>query len=642
MKKLIISISITLALILSMGFSVFADDNADSGDGEGEGMATGKGYYKSNEWMYKVSVYVGLKDTATTDNSLNFSYKKIGQPVFVKPSTFTVPNGTIFGKSNNKVDYLNGVNLSLSYSGNVKIITDNPPPPPITHTGGNITAVKSYFGDTGTLQRLLDAIAQQAGTSKAGLVSDIEFTIDGVKGKKDPDIILPYKSGNKYLNQVPWVIVYEPVIIAHLKDGTTKLAFTATEYAMVQAAGIYDFFFANEQAQFIAGMTHINLPNSIVLEYDWLGFLAYPPTNPVGSNKYWSNERIIQGGGWGMRFLEANEAADSTLINKNEEASFRINTDVILSFRIAASREVNPDNPVRVTFYVDGVNVGSMSGIVMPSGGSQLAWLKWRTPSVPKTAKITASISGGGGKAYFVDTSQQTVNIVDMNQNIPPDPVAKDPKTGQPVQKPLNYKIPSNVPIRAEKKASTWGEYWAWWQSVWVWVDDGEGGGSWEDRGYWVFEWDSYSLSLVLQDYEIVPDEKVPTAKEVHRRWQMGSGYGINVNVKTRIETTGNPSNSSYTGTQTVVTYFPEFNYLDFWRLLEKMDNGFELKNNKYSTYNRRVHFTPLWYPDGEYTTHTEIYDLWTPEGMLFRVASDTIDIQGSVFDDWTVVPAYD
>lgn len=614
-----------------------ADDNADTGSGIGEGMATGKGYYKSNEWMYKATVYVGLRDNATTDNSINFSYKKIGQPVFIKPSTFTIPDGTIFLRYN-KVDYLNG--LSLTSVSNPKIITDNPPPPPITHIGGNITAVKSYFGDTGTLQRLLDAVSQQAGTSKEGLVSNIDFTINGVTGKKNPNIILPYKSNGKYQNQVPWVIVYEPIIIAHLKDGTTKLAFTATEYAMVQAAGVYDFFFSNAQAQFIAGMTHINLPNSIVLEHDWLGFMAYAPTNPVGSNKYWSNERIMQGGGWGMRFLEPNEAADPLLVNKDDQSKFRVNTDVILSFRIASLGEINPTNTVSVNFFVDGESVGSMGGIVMPPGGSQLAWIKWHTPNTPRTVNITASISGGGDQAYFVDESSQTVSIVDMNQNIPPDPVAKDPLTGKAVQKPKSYKIPNALPVRAEKVASTWGEYWAWWQSVWVWVSDGEGGGSWEDHGYWVFEWDSYSATLSIQKYQIVPDQKVPTAKEVYHKWQMGSGYGLNNNVETLITTSGNPSSSSYTGTQTAVTYFPEFNYLSFWRLLEKTQNGFELRTNKYSTYNRRVHFTPLWYPDGEYTTHTEIYDMWTPEGMLFRVESDSINIQGSVFDDWTVVPA--
>lgn len=332
-------------------------------------------------------------------------------------------------------------------------------------------------------------------------------------------------------------------------------------------------------------------------------------------------------------FLKANQKADPTIeITKDDQSDYRVDTDIILSFRIAVHGKVTPDHPVTVTFYVDGISVGSMCGIVMSGGGRQLAWLKWRTPNTPQTVNITASISGGNGQAYFVDESSQVANIVDMNQNIPPEPVAKDPETGKPVQKPNGYIIPENVPVRAEKTAATGGEYWAW-------VSDGEGGGKWVDKGYWVFEWDGYSASLSIQKYEIVPDEKVPTSKKVYHTWEMGSGYGLNVNLKTLINTDGNPSESSYTGTQTVVTY-PKFLYKDFWRFLEKISNGFELQHNKYSTYNNRVHFTPLWYPDGKYTTHTEIMDLWTPEGMLFRVASDTIDIKGTVFDDWTVVPA--
>ena len=70
------------------------------------------------------------------------------------------------------------------------------------------------------------------------------------------------------------------------------------------------------------------------------------------------------------------------------------------------------------------------------------------------------------------------------------------------------------------------------------------------------------------------------------------------------------------------------------------MNAEFKLKNNKYSHYNQRVHFTPLWFPDDEkYTAYSEVIDLWTPAGMLSIGLDDYINIKGNVFDDWRVVP---
>ncbi len=112
-----------------------------------------------------------------------------------------------------------------------------------------------------------------------------------------PEDILPSKGEDgRYQNLVPWVIIYEPVTIAHLRDGKTRIAFTATEYAIAQKTGMFNFFYSGNNAQWIANMTHANLPNSLVLEQDWFGFKAYPP---LGHNVKWSDDRIVHGGGWG-------------------------------------------------------------------------------------------------------------------------------------------------------------------------------------------------------------------------------------------------------------------------------------------------------------------------------------------------------
>lgn len=655
-----------LSIIFILNISIFglAEDNAGSGDGNTSGAVKDKGFYRGGEWMYKASIYVGLSDKEDTDSSFYFKYINIGEPVFIKPSNFNLPAGVIFGKEN-KVDYLRGSTISYAYSNSVKIITDNPPPIPITH-GGNLQSVKNYFGDTETLISIIDAIAQDQGITWEGLVSNIDFTIEGKKGKQDPNDILPIKQDGKYLNKVPWVIIYEPIAIAHLKDGNTKLAFTASEYALAQRDGIFNFFYSGSDAQHIAGMTHANLPNSVVLEKDWFGYTAYSPTN---NNAKWSNERILNGGGWGMRFLNAKgnntkeeivpeieddpEGGEPKKLNRGD---YRVDTDVITSFTVGTNNRITPDNPAIVTIYADGNEI-SNTEIVLPEDGSQLVWAKWHTPSTPKSMNISASISG----AYFVGGNNKYVKVVDLNENMPPNPVAKDPKTGKPIQKPKGFKIPK-VPNKAKITTATWGEWSAFWKSDWVWNEDWDweedlvwneasskwvdkgrwvDNGEWIDEGDWEYFWEQYSASLSAKS-KIKPDEKVPTANKFYERWEMKSGYGINIETSAKVFY--NSPKSHITGVQNIINYFPEFNYDTYCRLSEKtsgtMNAEFKLKNNKYSHYNQKVHFTPLWFPDDEkYTTYSEVIDLWTPAGMLSIGLDDYINIKGNVFDDWRVVP---
>jgi hypothetical protein len=100
---------------------------------------------------------------------------------------------------------------------------------------------------------------------------------------------------------------------------------------------------------------------------------------------------------------------------------------------------------------------------------------------------------------------------------------------------------------------------------------------------------------------------------------------------------------SAVTYPQTAVSYFPEFHYETYWRLLEKVQGGpcpnFEFQKNKYSTYSNRTHFTPVWMQDGNYTVNTWVLDSWTPVGMLSMNLDDSVVIRGSVWDDWHISP---
>ena len=93
---------------------------------------------------------------------------------------------------------------------------------------------------------------------------------------------------------------------------------------------------------------------------------------------------------------------------------------------------------------------------------------------------------------------------------------------------------------------------------------------------------------------------------------------------------------------------YPEFDYDGYADKLENTRSGayvnYMLAQNEYSMYKNtassdysRVHFTPVWYPDGDYNIIVYMYDCWTPVGMLWDSAVFTIKLSGSVYDDWYI-----
>ncbi len=150
----------------------------------------------------------------------------------------------------------------------------------------------------------------------------------------------------------------------------------------------------------------------------------------------------------------------------------------------------------------------------------------------------------------------------------------------------------------------------------------------------------SVSLSA---DMTISPSEHCYTATYSNSsgKYTMKSGYGIQIDVSTHLD-----GDTAYcTGSQTANVLFPEFNYnrqstAKYNRLLEKDGTSFVFKKNKYSTYNDRVHFTPIWYPDNKsYTVYAEVFDVWCPAGQLSVRITDQMIIKGNVYDDWHIAP---
>lgn len=405
-------------------------------------------------------------------------------------------------------------------------------------------------------------------------------------------------------------LLLEP--IAYFTFNSAKVGMTATE------AALYDMQLGGGLRSKMPSLSHKNLPLAMFLEISDLGYPAWSGPTDARVN----NEQIISSLGLGtVRYKEQPPDLEVDTV----DYEYRTDTEVITSITLSAGSRLTPNNPASVTFSIMG-STYTVSNIVIPAGGSQVVWCKWRTPSAPQIVTIFVSTNGGSA-------SQTTIRakIVDLNENQPPNPTAKDRNDG--------YSLPT-VPSKPQQLSASWSVwrcYWVPdWEQCWHTDPDGEEWYHWVDNGDWAYTSDSYSASLSATA-RTGPDEKAVTASGKN----MKSGYGINIEINARVSTSAPGHHTTWA--QNAVSYFPEFAYNTYWRLHDRIASGYNatlsLKQNKYSTYNRRVHFTPVWFPNATYTTYTQVIDAWTPAGMLSMNITDYVNINQSVFDDWRVAP---
>jgi hypothetical protein len=529
-------------------------------DGGGGGMGTGTGtdFWNTGDEGVRVTV-IRASDHAVVTTPIDLTNR-------------TPANSIVhFGKVS-KMQYTNGRTLSPVQGAYYYTNPSQSLPKIITTSvgNGNIAAIKSYFTD----EQVIRSIANLTGMN-------FNVLING-----------QYK------------LLLEP--IAYMTFGGVKYAMTATE------AALFDQQLGGGLRSKMVSLSHKNLPLAMFLETPDLGYPAWSGS----TTKAASDADIISSLGLGI--VRFSEAEPPTVGTTNYE--YRVNTEVITSVTVRGGQS-DPDNPVTVRFTIGGQTY-TVGGVYYPDGDSQLAWVRWTTPSTPQTMTIRVSVSGSG----LASEGTITAKIVDLSGHDPPDPVADDRNDSY---------ASSPAPNNTQRTSASWGVWHPSWHAHWVWISTGEDSGYWEDAGWWDFNWTSYSASLTAS-MSVTPDVKDPTASGKILK----SGYGINQATTARVSTS---QSSAVTGAQTAVTYFPEFGYQSFWRLLEQTRSGytaeFEFTSNRYSTYKRRTHFTPIWMPDGSYTPYTYLEDCWTPAGMLSMNLTDSVTIRGSLWSDWHIAP---
>ena len=286
------------------------------------------------------------------------------------------------------------------------------------------------------------------------------------------------------------------------------------------------------------------------------------------------------------------------------------------------SYDFTPAEPLTVTLEAS-INDGSVFSkqtktVICPHGETNLVWFEVDIPQTGYTSpyvtfRYTVSTPPSVTEPYLTDNSSYTsVLSYELSSRSTPAPS-------------LELNAPSTFKNTVCKTNSTPSRSWQIWE--------------WEDGA---FVKNRYTAKLIC-NAKLTPDETAVWKKQDSTgRWTTRSGYGLNTEVNvshTEIRS------DMITGSAKVNAYYPEFNYSTSATLsnmlqcvaeyLSSYAAKFNFAVNSDTVSGNRMHKTPVWFPDGEYSVKYEIYDIWTPAGMLTANTYAIINIEGSMYDDY-------
>lgn len=512
------------------------------------------------------------------DDGVRVSVMRGTQPVAVFDMANKDWSGTIENSFEKKCKlyYRNGGQPTITHGyTNTAVPDDLQMPRVVKGTGtSTIEAVRRYFSDS----EVIHYIARKVGMDYEELVSG------------------EYK------------LMLEPV--AYFQYNQHWWAMTATE------CGAYNVIVSGDLRSRMPSLTHQNMPLSMFLERADLGIRAW--TGPINGRQ--SDNDIVQTLGVGIVTFVPEDITPPPL---EGDQIYRTDTDVITSVQVRnrSGSPLTPDNPGSVTFHILGREY--TKNFICPSMSSQLVWVRWHTPSTPQNVKIT--VTRGRETIATIDAV-----VTDFTGEEPPNPVYDGPGIG------AGQYIENLRPVRRPDWGTNAETTWSQWVARWI-----PGNPIIPTPGYWSFELAQYTAALTA-DLELVPGPRVPTAERRGDDWYMKAGYAVSISCSVAVSGDGNVSDYDITPVQNAIAVFPEFNYDTYLRFLapEYPDSYYtvwELRPNMYSYYRDKVHFTPLWYPEGEYIVPVAVFDAWTPGGQLYTTAEDSVSIYGDLFDDWYI-----
>lgn len=295
-------------------------------------------------------------------------------------------------------------------------------------------------------------------------------------------------------------------------------------------------------------------------------------------------------------------------------AAYRENTDVISSFWLVniSGDDYTPSTGAKVVFSVYNASgqkiAGETQDFVVPNNDKNLAYFKWRVPNGYGGSNVTI-------KAHIVDGPYQ-YNHIERNYRVASFDTLTTPNTGYKDKAPAGFRVTSTTFNNGTNAR--------WWQYSYS-------GGSFVKK--------DYAVGNTVSNVTLTTPTN-PTVYTSNGKLYMKSGYGFECSYTHSMATISgyqSKSASQSVAPQYFYALFPEYNYTygaNQCRSFEAVSGRKVFVN---ATRMNRQHFTPIYFPDGEYKFQIVLSDCWTPAGMLTTYKTVTIQIDGNMYDDWYV-----
>lgn len=147
--------------------------------------------------------------------------------------------------------------------------------------------------------------------------------------------------------------------------------------------------------------------------------------------------------------------------------------------------------------------------------------------------------------------------------------------------------------------------------------------------------------------FTLSPDPRIAYDDDPAR---MESGFGVQASYQT-ILTTNYDYPEKLVGVQMAWTFSPESGYgqIAEWSgafdaleacsgLPGGMNTLWQYAVNPWSDTGSRLHYTPLWFPDGPYTIQSQAFYAWSPAGQMYWYDAGSVDILGDMYDRVTAI----
>jgi hypothetical protein len=299
--------------------------------------------------------------------------------------------------------------------------------------------------------------------------------------------------------------------------------------------------------------------------------------------------------------------------------------DVLISAKVTnLSAQPVPSAIIRLRAGSVTVN----EAISVPGGGSNLAVFRFTVPSPPNppgTIPLVVTITADPDNA--IDETNESNNTWTKTQTVSyaPAAIVVDPDSLALEQDSVSRNgVSPSLPQFTPSIYHTWQEV----RLV---------NGSYTVKTFWT------QLTTI---FSISPDPRIAYPDNPGL---MESGFGVQATCKTTL-TTNYDHPEKLIGPQMVWVYAPDSSYgQGQWQnvrdsLVSSSGSAgdktiqWQYGVNPYSTTSSRLHYTPLWFPDGQYMALAQAFYAWSPVGQMVGFETDSVTILGDMYDRITAV----